>query len=113
MKFNTILFLFVLVLFSCRKIELLRPAPKCIQGKIRHSLNGKGIVLKEVWAEEYADGKKYYFLIPESENDFSEIYDEDCNLMCVKASGTSGVGTGSDCNFNSSIFLRKVKVWEK
>lgn len=87
------------------------PAPKCIQKKIRNSLNGKDKELSKVVMEEYANGKKYYFLVPKDPDDYVDLYDEDCNILCVQAS-INMEGANNNCNFNASIFLRKRIIWQ-
>lgn len=102
-----------LLLFTrqCGKESLLKGTPDCVLKKINEITSGA------VWnppAQIYSyfyNGEKVYF-IPQHCCDFpSELYNEDCNLICSPDGGFSGNGDGRCKDFFTNRKDEKL-IWE-
>ena len=107
--FQSLLLLIGLSMISCDRAKI--DGPDCIQMKIQDS-EQKGeedVVL--VW-EYKLDGEKYYGIVPGCCDRFTELYDEDCNLICYPSGGLTGGGAG-DCPEWTDELGKGRLVWEK
>ncbi|MDA8871351.1 hypothetical protein N9C47_04285 [Flavobacteriaceae bacterium] len=102
--------LILTVLFGCSK-ETTSTLPSCIQSKIE-------LIEKEaVWnpaAKIYRysyQGKTVYFFPQRCCDIFSELYDENCTLLCHPDGGITGQGDGQCPDF-FKIRSGEVLVWE-
>lgn len=96
---NIILFFLVATLVSCSKIDVPKETPKCIRKQIQKVLlEDVSNPPTEVYSYMYNDQLVYFFSakccdIP------SELYDEDCNLICMPDGGITGMGDGNCTDF--------------
>jgi hypothetical protein len=100
-KLNVMKRLLVLPLFlcwlltACDKPDLAVAVPDCIENKIQNIQNAPvENPPKEVWLWEY-NGVSYYYFTAACCDQFSELYDADCNLVCAPDGGFSGMGDGN------------------
>lgn len=106
-----VLFFKLLTLTQCKKTELTGSIPSCIQTKISAIKtapvrNPTG----SVWQAEYK-GNTVYF-IPQYCCDIpSELFDNNCNLICNPDGGITGSGDGKCADFFSA--RKNVKlIWQ-
>lgn len=87
--------LLILSLNACQKPDLAVDVPNCIENKIKSIQNNPvSNPPKEVWLWEY-NGVKYYYFTAACCDQFSELYDADCNLLCAPDGGFTGAGDGN------------------
>lgn len=108
---HRLLILFLLVAFSCVKDKTQNAGlPTCIQAKIEII---KGFPVenppKEVW-KWYVDGNTYYYFSAACCDQYSELYDSSCNLVCHPDGGITGTGDGNCPSFSGQI--TKTLVWK-
>ena len=102
--------LFLLLLICCTK-ETEAALPDCIQSKI------KQIEKEAVWnqpAKVYRysyQGKVVYFFPQRCCDVFSELYDENCSLICHPDGGITGQGDGKCADFFDAR-SKEVLIWE-
>lgn len=85
----------VLTFTGCDKPDVSVAVPKCIETKIKAIENGPvSNPPKEVWLWEY-NGVKYYYFTAACCDQFSELYDANCNLVCAPDGGITGGGDGN------------------
>jgi hypothetical protein len=102
-----------LLLFSqqCGKEEIPKGTPECIERTIIE------IAKDGVWNPPakvysyYYEGKKVFF-VPQRCCDFpSELYDENCNIICQPDGGFSGSGDGKCPDFFTTR-AGEILIWE-
>ncbi len=84
----------IIGLVACEEIDVPRGTPSCIKSKIRD-------IQKEpvrnppaaIWQCEY-QGQTVYYIPSYCCDNYSELYDEHCNLICHPDGGITGTG---DC----------------
>lgn len=106
-----IIILLPLLLFSCCKLDLPSETPKCIEDKICDlkkgtSQNPPASVLKYVIADT-----AYYYFSADCCDQFSQLFDENCNLLCAPDGGITGMGDGN-CPVNIFTASNVTKIWE-
>jgi len=83
------------LLTACEKPDLAVAVPNCIENKIQDIQNAPvENPPKEVWLWEY-NGVSYYYFTAACCDQFSELYDADCNLVCAPDGGFTGMGDGN------------------
>ena len=83
------------LLTACEKPDLAIAVPNCIENKIQDIQNAPvENPPKEVWLWEY-NGVSYYYFTAACCDQFSELYDADCNLVCAPDGGFTGMGDGN------------------
>ena len=107
----------IVVLSGCKKDE--EPDPFCGFGTISSCINQKIQAIKsepvttpatKIFSYQYRGQTVYY--IPAQCCDFpSELYDENCNLICYPDGGFSGNGDGL-CNDFYDKATNKTLIWE-
>jgi hypothetical protein len=109
MKNATILFLLLSTSCSKQKTKSLN-VPSCIQSKIEliKSLPVENPP-KEVWKWQ-VDGNIYYYFSAACCDQYSELYDSNCNLVCHPDGGITGIGDGNCPLFSGAI--TKTLVWK-
>jgi hypothetical protein len=111
MRYFAILIAAVIFL-GCRK-NCSEPSgiPACISAKIEF-LKGqpKGNPAYSVYQYSY-NGKKVYYFPPQCCDQFSDLYDENCNLICHPDGGIAGGGDGNCQNFISTR-KNEVLIWK-
>lgn len=108
---HKVLFLFFLVAFSCAKDKTKSAGlPACIQATIEiiKSLPVENPP-KEVWKWQ-VDGNTFYYFSAACCDQYSELYDANCNLVCHPDGGFSGAGDGNCPSFSTQI--TKTLVWK-
>jgi hypothetical protein len=105
--------LFAVAIFSgCTKNCVERDGiPACISAKIESlKTQPKGNPAYSVYEYTY-NGKKVYYFPPQCCDQFSELYDANCNLICHPDGGIAGGGDGNCTDF---ISTRKdeVLIWK-
>ncbi len=85
----------IYLLAACEKPDLAIDVPSCIENKIQDIQNSPvENPPKEVWLWEY-NGVSYYYFTAACCDQFSELYDADCNLVCAPDGGFTGMGDGN------------------
>lgn len=111
---NLNLFLLVLLLLGCSKVEVPKGTPRCIKKHIREiEKENKGRQKATVW-KWTVNGKEYYFFPVHSCCDkTSTLYDSKCNVVCHPDGGIGGGGDGRcpDWYENGDSIVR-TKIWE-
>ncbi len=88
-------FSIVFTINGCDKPDVAIAVPKCIETKIKSIENSPvSNPPKEVWLWEY-NGVKYYYFTAACCDQFSELYDAECNLICAPDGGITGGGDGN------------------
>lgn len=96
---------------QCGSEDLPKGTPDCVEAKIQE------IVRENVWnppAKIYRylySGKKVFFIPQRCCDIQSQLYDEDCNLICAPDGGFSGKGDGACEDFFSNRAAEQL-VWE-
>lgn len=97
MKNKLIFFGFLTVLFlnGCEKLDLAVAVPKCIEKKIKE-IQDQPVAnpATQVWLWEY-NGTKYYYFTAACCDQFSSLYDSNCDFVCAPDGGFSGGGDGN------------------
>ena len=110
MKIFFVLLTLIVTANNCNK-NLDDDIPKCIQNKIAK------IKSQPKWnpparVEEYIyNGNKVFLFSSNCCDQYSELYDENCNLLCAPSGGISGGGDGKCNEFFTSATLVKL-VWK-
>jgi hypothetical protein len=108
-----IIFISSILLFlfsSCEKPDLPMNVPNCIQKKIQSIQNGpvhNPATIVELW--EY-NGTNYYYFTADCCDQFSSLYDSECNLVCAPDGGFTGQGDGN-C-VPGILNATKTLIWE-
>ncbi len=106
-----ILLITCLIISACNKNITNSSTPAGIENKIKHfsSIEKKNPPVK-IWQYEY-NGKTVYFITSYCCDMFSELYDENANLICNPDGGITGHGDGRCKDF---FDLRKNEklIWE-
>jgi hypothetical protein len=86
-------------------------APSCIEKKIlKIKMQSKWNPPASVTEYEYK-GKKVYLFTSDCCDQYFELYDEDCNLVCAPSGGITGAGDGRCTDFYSTATLIRI-VWK-
>lgn len=98
-------------LVQCKKDRLAKDTPDCIRSKIS-SIQSEQVrnPPASVWQYDY-NGKTVYYIPSYCCDMYSELYDEDCNLICNPDGGISGSGDGR-CNDFSSKRKKEKLIWK-
>ena len=92
-----LLFMFLL-LSSCEKTHL-ENVPACIEDKIDHfKMLPKGNPPRSIVEYTY-NGKRVFYVPPQCCDQYSDLYDENCNLIGHPDGGFTGKGDGKLPNF--------------
>ena len=85
--------------------------PQCILDKIEQlKSQPKGNPAYRVYQYSY-NGKKVYYFPPQCCDQFSDLYDANCNLLCHPDGGIAGGGDGNCSNFFSTR-TDEVLIWQ-
>lgn len=101
----------LLFMQQCGKEDVAKGVPDCIQNKIREiSAEGVRNPPAKVYSYFYNDRKVYF--IPQHCCDIpSQLFDEECNLICTPDGGFSGSGDGK-CKDFFSTRTQEMLIWE-
>lgn len=110
MKYIALLLL-PLLMISCCRVDLPSDTPKCIEDKICElkkaaTTNPPAQVLKYVIANE-----SYYYFSAACCDQFSQLFDANCNLICAPDGGLTGTGDGN-CPFDIFTASNVTNIWE-
>lgn len=87
--------LLLLVMAACKKPDIKTDVPTCIEKKINKLYNSK---VQNPPAKVYkweVDGQVYFLFSSPCCDQYSYLYDEDCNVVCAPSGGFSGSGDGT------------------
>ena len=94
-----IICLALFVITGCRKDGILEDTPTCIKDKITKMQN-ESVTSPPSKVYEYTYKKQLVYFIPQFCCDFpSELYDENCTLICEPDGGFTGNGDGKCTDF--------------
>ena len=86
-------------------------APSCIQQKIDElKAMSQGNPPAKITEYEY-EGKRVYLLTKPCCDQYNELYDSNCNMICAPSGGLTGKGDGKCPGFEANAKLIRV-VWE-
>ncbi len=112
MRYFVVIIIFVCILSGCRKnCSETSTVPACISEKIEYLKNQpKGNPAYSVYQYTY-NGQKVYYFPPQCCDQYSDLYDTNCNLICHPDGGLIGSGDG---NCRSFLTERKdeVLIWK-
>lgn len=97
--------------YSCKKIDLPKGTPACIESKIRKISRQKVFNPPAIVALWEFEGKNYYYFTSDCCDQFSTLYDEDCNVVCHPDGGLTGMGDGKCPDFSNGI-IKKSIIWQ-
>lgn len=98
-----------LAAFQCNKAGY--DAPSCIEAKIA-SLKAKSKQNPPAQVEEYLyNGKKVYLFNSPCCDQYNQLYDENCNILCAPSGGFTGKGDGKCPDFSSAAQYLRI-VWK-
>jgi len=102
----------VCLFLGCRKnCSESSTAPGCIFAKIDVLRNQpKGNPAYSVYEYLYK-GKKVYYFPPQCCDQYSDLYDENCNLICHPDGGITGTGDGN-CQDFLTTRTNEVLIWK-
>ena len=107
---KAVLFSLFLLILSCNNSDNEIDAPTCIETKI---LEIKKSDIQnppaKVWKWE-VDGDIYYYLTSDCCDQYSYLYNENCEIVCAPDGGITGNGDGKCPVFTNKIV--KTLVWE-
>lgn len=101
-------FLIAIATFSCRQDNLAANAPECIEAMIPVEDEAENIVSITRYRFE---GEKVYYVVSECCDQFNNVYDKDCNVICAPDGGITGRGDGNCPAFFSDATKKKL-IWE-
>lgn len=105
-----LLFLAVLSLNACSKVDLNIDVPNCIEKKINKIANEPvQNPAAQVWKWE-DDVNTYYYFTSDCCDQYNYLYDDKCNLVCAPDGGFTGNGDGTCPDFEGPIVT--TLVWE-
>lgn len=115
MKKSLAYFMVILLALGCKSKDK-KPAqndlPDCISKEIdaikQHKEQNPPIAIREY---EY-DGKRVFFYEADCCDQFDELYDMNCNIICSPSGGFDGVGDGKCADFGKNAKMVKV-IWER
>lgn len=97
MKANRHLIILSLFFLSCKKISI--EIPVCIQNKIEFFKSlPKGNPPQRIIQYTY-NGKKVFYIPPQCCDQYSDLFDDNCNLLGHPDGGFTGRGDGTMLNF--------------
>lgn len=106
----TLLLAGTITLISCKTSNLDINAPSCINEKIELIKNNNVTnPPTQVWKWE-VDGETYYYITSNCCDQYNNLYNEQCELICAPDGGFTGLGDGNCPNFIGEII--KTLVWE-
>jgi hypothetical protein len=107
---HIILILLTIILFSCTK-NVLQTGPSCIQEKINiFKTLPKGNPPRSIIEYTYK-GKKVFYVPAQCCDQFSDLFDESCNLLGHPDGGITGKGDGKFPDFSTEAKDPKV-IWK-
>lgn len=110
LKILTGLFLFTQILTSCKKIDLKKDVPNCVERKIkkirRETVRNPPA---KVW-EWKVDGNTYFYITSDCCDQYNYLYDDKCNEVCAPDGGFTGKGDGNCPQFIGQV--QQTLVWE-
>ena len=106
-----VILLAISVLFSCRK-NCVSAVPDCINAKIE-VLKGqpKGNPAYSVYQYDY-NGRKVYYFPPQCCDQYSDLYDDHCNLICYPDGGLLNGSGNANCPDFFTTRSNEVLVWK-
>ena len=109
-KLLIIPFLLPFIFTSCEKVDLQVDVPACIERKIRSiQKEDPWNPPAQVWQWQ-VDGKVYYYFTSDCCDQFTSLYDSNCQLICAPDGGFTGEGDGKCPEFEGKI--QYTLVWE-
>jgi hypothetical protein len=101
----------LLFLISCEKLVVPEGTPYCIKNKIKQIKNDAvRNPSAEIWEYDYK-GQPVYYFPPYCCDIPSELYDNNCNLICQPDGGITGVGDGNCTDFFTTRTNGKL-IWK-
>ncbi|MGV3588713.1 MAG: DUF6970 domain-containing protein [Adhaeribacter sp.] len=111
MKKATIHFLFLALFTSCQNDEIPQGLPACVKDKIsQYKNNPNQNPPAQIWQYQYK-GQTVYYVPPACCDQFGELYDQNCNLICYPDGGITGRGDGKCEDFFATRQHEKL-IWE-
>lgn len=108
---KNLLLLAALGLFSCNKNQISGNVPSCIEQKIRQlSAEVKRNPPAEIYSYQY-EGRKVYHIPPACCDQYGDLIDEDCRVICHPDGGLMGRGDGQCPDFFTKA-TQKTLVWQ-
>ena len=108
MKKAVIYFLLVALFTSCQDEDIPKGLPTCVKRKISRLKNEpKRNPPAKVWQYQYK-GQTVYYIPPTCCDQMSQLYDENCNLICHPDGGLTGRGDGKCAEFFSACTNEKL-----
>ncbi len=106
-----ILFAYIfLFLIGCEKEDCEIDIPVCIENKIEEiKMEEVRNPPAQVWKWE-VDEQTYYYITADCCDQFNNLYDEKCNVVCAPDGGITGMGDENCPDFIEQI--EKTLVWE-
>ena len=107
-----IIFLVYIFLFltGCEKEDCEMDIPACIENKIEEiKMEEVRNPPAQVWKWE-VDEQTYYYITADCCDQFNNLYDEKCNVVCAPDGGITGMGDENCPDFIEQI--EKTLVWE-
>lgn len=105
-----ILWAVVILVPACDKLDLYVDVPSCIENEIREIKKEEVRNPRaQVWKWE-VDGSIYYYITSDCCDQYNNLYDEDCNIVCAPDGGFTGKGDGNCPDFIGEI--KYTLVWE-
>lgn len=108
---NYISIIALLLLLSCSDNDIAKDTPSCIK-KIIEGLNKEDVAnpSAKVYRFQY-EGRTVYYIPPRCCDTMSELFDENCNIICYPDGGFSGTGDGKCIDFYKNATEEEL-VWE-
>ena len=99
-----------ILIIACKKVDLKKDVPNCIEIKIQKIAN-KAVQNPpaKIW-EWQVNGQRFYYFTSDCCDQYNYLYDDNCNIVCAPDGGFTGGGDGRCPQFNGQI--EKILVWE-
>ncbi len=104
------IYISVLAMASCMRLDLAKEVPACVTKQIREIANEEPQhPPTEVW-EWKTDGITYYYFTSGCCDRFNYLYDSNCNVVCAPDGGITGKGDGKCPEFRGTV--EKTLIWK-
>lgn len=95
---------------SCDKSNLNIDAPNCIQNEIKKIKNEEvRNPPAQVWKWE-VDGQTYYYITSDCCDQYNNLYNNNCDVICAPDGGITGLGDQNCPDFTEPI--EKTLIWK-
>ena len=100
----------IFTFISCEKTDINIDAPMCIKDKIEVIMAAKvNNPPTQIWKWE-ADGEIYYYITSNCCDQYNNLFNGKCELVCAPDGGITGNGDGNCPIFTHKIV--KIFIWE-